>query len=159
MKRVDLSIDIDAPSSQIWAVLTDPPGFPKWIKGIQTVEMETKDPYDAGTRYHVTAGTGQRSIEWTVEITKVEPERRIDFDYTGDVEGHGGWLIESVEETDGSRVNRVTSFDEFEPPGGWLIKFLSRFWLDNAARSSRMESLERLKNMVEGDREDQTEDE
>ena len=43
----------------------------------------------------------------------------------------------------------MTSFDEFAPPGGWFVKLLSRLWLDNAARSSRRESLQRLKEILE----------
>jgi uncharacterized membrane protein len=103
----------------------------------------------------VIAGTGNRTVEWTVDITRLETEHRIDFSYSGDVDGKGGWLIEPRE--DGERY-RVTSFDEFTPPGGWLIKLLSRFWLDNAARASRRESLERLKETVEGNYKDEAGD-
>lgn len=154
MKRVELSIDIDAPASEIWAVLINPAGFPDWIKGMQSVQVLTEGDYGVGTRYHARAGTGKRTVEWTVEITAVEPERRIDFSYTGDAEGNGGWLIEPLEEESGYWV---TSFDEFAPPGNWLIKLLSKLWLDNAARSSRRESLERLKEMLEAEEEDETE--
>jgi len=37
MKRVELAIDIYAPATRIWEVLTNPEGFPDWINGIQTV--------------------------------------------------------------------------------------------------------------------------
>lgn len=148
MKRVELAIEIAAPARDIWAVLTNPAGFPDWIKGIQSVQVLTGSDYGVGTRYHVTAGTGTRSVEWTVEITALEPEQRIDFTYSGDVEGMGGWLIEPQKVGEGYRV---TSVDEFAPPGGWLIKLLSRLWLDNAARASRRESLQRLKEIVEAD--------
>lgn len=156
MKRVELAVDIDVSARDIWPVLTDPAGFPDWIKGIQSAQVLTGGEYGVGTRYHVTAGTGTRSVEWTVEITALDPEHRIDFKYSGDVEGKGGWLIEPQEDGEGCRV---TSFDEFAPPGGWLIKLLSRFWLDNASRASRRESLERLKELVEGANKDEAEDE
>jgi uncharacterized membrane protein len=148
VKRVELAIDVLAPRSDIWAVLTDPVRFPEWITGIQTVEILTEGDYGVGTRYHVSAGAGDRTVEWTVEITDVEAEQRIGFSYQGDVEGNGGWLIEPREDDEGYWV---TSIDEFAPPGGWLVKFLSRFWLDNAARAARRESLERLKERVEGE--------
>jgi uncharacterized membrane protein len=149
MKRVELTIDIDAPVKEIWAVLTSPTGFPSWIGGMQSVEVLTEGDYGVGTRYHVVAGKSTRTIEWTVEITGLEPEQHIEFTYGGDVEGTGGWLIEPQEGERGGY--RVTSFDEFAPPGGWLVKLLSKLWLDNAARSTRRESLERLKMMLEGD--------
>jgi uncharacterized membrane protein len=148
MKRVELAIDINAPVADIWAVLTDPRRFPEWITGIQSVETLTEGDYGVGTRYHVTAGAGDRAVEWTVEVTGLEPGQRIDFAYSGDVEGIGGWFIEAQEDDAGYWV---TSFDEFAPPGGWLVKFLSRFWIDNAARASRRESLERLKELIEGE--------
>jgi uncharacterized membrane protein len=150
MKRVELAIDIYAPASDIWAVLTDPAGFPDWITGMETVEISTEGDYGVGTRYRVVAGAGGRTVEWTVEIKGLEPERRIDFAYTGDVEGNGGWEIEPIEGEDGYWV---TSFDEFAPPGNWLVKFLSKFWIDNAARAARRESLERLKELVEEEQE------
>jgi uncharacterized membrane protein len=153
MKRVELAIDIYAPIPRIWAVLTDPEGFPRWIAGIQSVDMLTTGDYAVGTRYHVKAGTEASSIEWTVEITGLENEVRIDFAYSGDVEGTGGWLIEPREDDDGFWV---TSFDEFEPPGGWLVKLLSRFWMDNAARAARRESLEQLKDMIETECQDES---
>jgi uncharacterized membrane protein len=156
MKRVELAIDIYAPVSDIWVVLTDPAGFPDWITGMQAAEILTEGDYGVGTRYRVVAGTGDRTVEWVVEITGVEPERRIDFSYTGDVEGNGGWIIEPIEGDDGYWV---TSFDEFAPPGNWLVKFLSKFWIDNAARAARRESLETLKELVEEELEYEYEDE
>jgi uncharacterized membrane protein len=146
MKRVELSVDIDAPAGDIWTVLTNPAGFPDWISGMQSVEILTEGDYGVGTRYQVIAGTGKRTIEWTVEITGLDPERSIDFSYTGDVEGSGGWLIEPREVSGGYWV---TSFDEFAPPGGWLVKLLSKLWLDNAGRAARRKSLERLKEILE----------
>jgi uncharacterized membrane protein len=148
MKRVELAIDIQAQARQIWAVLTHPVGFPAWIKGIQTVNVLTEGDYAVGTRYHVTAGSEARSVEWTVEITGLVREERIEFSYSGDVEGIGGWLIEPLDDGDGCWV---TSFDEFAPPGGWLVKLLSKFLVDNAARAARRESLEQLKALVESD--------
>jgi uncharacterized membrane protein len=148
MKRVELAIDIYAQADQIWAVLTDPEGFPAWIKGIQTVRILTEGDYGVGTRYHVTAGLESNSVEWTVDITGLEPEKRIEFSYSGDVEGTGGWLLEPLDDGGGYWV---TSFDEFAPPGGWLVKLLSRFWVDNAARAARRESLEQLKALIEAD--------
>ena len=146
MKRVELAINIAASPSDIWTVLTNLTAFPDWITGMQSVELLTAETYGVGTRYHVIAGMGERTVEWTVEITGLELERRIDFSYGGDVEGQGGWLIEAHE--DGVHY-RVTSFDEFAPPGGWLVKLLSKFWPDNASRAARQESLERLKEMLE----------
>jgi uncharacterized membrane protein len=154
MKRVELAVDIDARADSIWDVLTKPAGFPDWISGMQSVELLTEGEYGVGTRYRVVAGRGDRTISWTVEITDLEPNRRIQYSYSGDVEGAGGWLIEPREEQTG---HWVTSFDEFVPPGGWLVKFLSKFWLDNAARADRRESLERLKEVVETKQDDPTE--
>ena len=149
MKHVELGIDIAAPSTDIWVLLTDPGRFPEWIKGIKDVQILSKGAYGIGTRYLVTAGGGKRTVKWTVEIAGLLPQRRIDFSYTGDVEGRGGWLIEALDLDGGDSYYRVTSFDEFAPPGRWLVKLLSRLWLDNAARSSRRESLQRLKEILE----------
>jgi len=146
MKRVELSVDIEAPADKIWAVLTTPTEFPKWIKGMLSVALLTEGDYGVGTRYQVTAGRENRTVEWTVEIDALDPQRRIDYTYTGDVEGSGGWSLTPLEEGEGYRV---TSFDEFAPPGGWLIKLLSKLWLDNANRAARRESLEQLKEMLE----------
>jgi uncharacterized membrane protein len=155
MKRVELAIDIYAQAGQIWAILTDPEGFPAWIKGIQTVRLLTEGDYGVGTRYQVTAGSGTSTVGWTVEITGLDPEKRIEFSYSGDVEGFGGWLIEPLDDGDGYWV---TSFDEFAPPGGWLVKLLSRFWVDNAARAARRESLEQLKALIEADTNQESEE-
>jgi uncharacterized membrane protein len=160
MKRVELSIEIDADPADVWQVLTNPAGFPDWIRGMQSVEVLTQGEYGVGTRYCAVAGTGKHTLQWTVEITAVEPEKSIAFTYTGDVEGRGGWQIEVLDEAD---VCRVTSWDEFAPPGGWLVKLLSKFWLDNANRAARWQSLQRLKEWVESQYEyvyeDETQDE
>jgi uncharacterized membrane protein len=159
MKRVELAIDIYAPAADIWAVLTAPSRYPEWITGIQSVEILTDGEYDVGTRFHVTAGTGDRAVEWTIEITALALEERIDFSYSGDVEGTGGWLLEPRETDEGADGFWVTTFDEFAPPGNWLVKFLSNLWPDNAARSARTESLEKLKELIEAKQEDEKEDE
>lgn len=156
MKRVETTIEINASARDIWAVLTNPTGFSEWITGMQSVEVLTVGDYGVGTRFHVTAGRGARTVEWTVEITGVTVEHRIDFTYTGDVEGSGSWLVEPQEN---SGVYRVTSIDEFAPPGRWLLKLLSKFWLDNAARAARRESLEQLKEIAETKQDDEAEGE
>ncbi len=158
MKRVELFIDIDGEAEDIWGVLTDPTGYPEWIRGMQQVQVFTEGQYGVGTSYCATAGSGKRTMQWTIEVTAVEPEKSIDFSYTGDVEGIGGWRIEALEDDEGYHV---TSFDEFSPPGGWLIKLLSKLWFDNANRAARIESLERLKQRVEDEYEyvDEGEDE
>ena len=146
MKRVELSVDIAAPAGKIWTALTTPVKFPKWIKGMLSVELLTEGDYGVGTRYQVTAGRENQTVEWTVEVNSLDPQRRIEYTYTGDVEGSGGWSLVPLEEGEGYRV---TSFDEFAPPGSWLIKLLSKLWLDNANRAARRESLEQLKEMLE----------
>ena len=154
MKRVELSVDIVAPAGKIWTALTTPVEFPKWIKGMLSVELLTEPvlpkgsvgDYGVGTRYQVTAGRENQTVEWTVEVNSLDPQRRIEYTYTGDVEGSGGWSLAPLEEGEGYRV---TSFDEFAPPGSWLIKLLSKLWLDNANRAARRESLEQLKEMLE----------
>ncbi len=156
MKRIELSIDIDGEAQDIWAVLTNPALYPEWIRGMQWVEVLTEGQYGVGTSYRATAGTGERTMQWTIEVVAVEPEKSIDFSYTGDVEGIGGWRIEELDDDEGCRV---TSFDEFAPPGGWLIKLLSKLWFDNANRAARTESLERLKERVEDEYEYVDEDE
>lgn len=146
MKRVELSVDINAKASDIWQVLTTPARFTDWIKGIQSVELLTEGDYGVGTRFRILAGAGAGSVQWTVEITGLQTERSIDFRFTGDVEGIGGWRIQPLAD---DVAYRVTSFDEFVPAGGWLLKLLSRLLPDKAARSSRRESLLELKAILE----------
>jgi hypothetical protein len=225
MKRVELAIDVDAPASDIWAVLTDLRRYPEWIRSLNSVDVLTEGDYGVGTRYRLTAGAGDRTVQWQVEITGLEQEKRIDYVYTGDVEGNGGWRIgkeclavtkqgitssyfiigiilavivswrilgyegpvptilavfvgalvgglvgyligrwsewraNSRDDLPVDEANQdldgywVTSYDEFAPPGNQLVKLLSNLLPDNAARSARMDSLERLKEIVEGDKE------
>ncbi len=144
IKRVEVGVYIEAPVSRIWAALTDPESFPDWIQSMQRVEMLTPGEYGVGTKYRPIAGTGQRTVDWTVEVIGIEPERLVQFRYSGFVEGTGGWRIEPIE---GGFY--VTSFDEFESGGGLRDKIINRFVMDSAARAAREESLRQLKELLE----------
>lgn len=86
---------VDLPPEQAWSALTDVEGWPGWWRGMEVESTQTGGrPDGAGSRaallVHSPAGS---RLRFTVELTAVEPLRRLTFIAAGDLRGRGEWTF------------------------------------------------------------------
>lgn len=114
MKLVAQEIEIDAPASQIFELLTDPEGFVQWMAVDATL-----DPVPGG-RIRWTHANGDVCSGRYVELV---PDRRVVFTY--------GWERPDVEIPPGSTTVEIDLLPR--PCGGTLLRLVHRGLDDLAA--------------------------
>lgn len=81
----DLSstLAVAAPPAAVFATLTDMANAPRWISGLEPVENLTNGPMQVGSRYRLTAKSGNATTVMEMQITTLEPGKRMRFLLTG----------------------------------------------------------------------------
>jgi uncharacterized membrane protein len=74
---VQTEIVIERPVEHVAAYATDPSNAPEWYSNIESVRWETAPPATAGTRVTFVARFLGRRLEYTYELTELEPGRRL----------------------------------------------------------------------------------
>jgi uncharacterized protein YndB with AHSA1/START domain len=86
---------VDAPIDDVFEVLHDPRGYPRWWKGVKTVEMlEPGDEAGVGELDHFTwRSVLPYSLGFDMRSTRVERPHLIEGHATGELEGVGTWRL------------------------------------------------------------------
>ena len=136
------SITVDAPASEVMAVIADFPAYPQWVAAAKKVEVEETGDDGRATRVHfvLDAGAvkddyvlaytwdGDRKVSWT--LVKGQMQKRQDGSYT-------------LVETDGkTEVTYSITIDLSIPMLGMIKRKAEKVILDTA--------LKELKKRVEG---------
>ena len=78
MATVELSVTIARPVADVYRVLTTPELTPRWSSNAIDEHVTTAGPLRVGTRRHATIRRfGGGTTENEIEVTELEPERRI----------------------------------------------------------------------------------
>jgi uncharacterized protein YndB with AHSA1/START domain len=78
MGRADVSATIARPIEDVFAVLTDPTQSAKWAASAIEAELITPGPPQVGSRRRaVVKGPFGRTMESVMEVTEIEPDRRV----------------------------------------------------------------------------------
>jgi uncharacterized protein YndB with AHSA1/START domain len=86
---------VDAPIGAVWELLNDSAGYPRWWKGVQSVEiLEQGDELGVGERDHFTwRSVLPYSLDFDLRVTRVEPPYLIEGRANGELEGVGTWRL------------------------------------------------------------------
>ena len=136
------SIVIDAPASDVMAVIADFPAYPQWVSAAKLVEVVGEGPHGRATQVHfvLDAGAvkddyvldytwdGDRSVRWT--LVRGQMQKRQDGSYT---------LVDTGGRTE---VTYTITIDLSIPMLGMIKRKAEKVILDTA--------LKELKKRVEG---------
>jgi uncharacterized protein YndB with AHSA1/START domain len=118
MGRADLSVTITRPVEDVFAVLTDPSKSPKWSASAIRTELITPGPPGVGSRRHaVTKGPFGGTMENVMEVTELEPNRKVALRLISATWGGTGRTWYTFTPVDGH--TRVDWTWEIEPAGRW----------------------------------------
>jgi uncharacterized membrane protein len=86
---------IDAPIERVFDVLNDSAGYPRWWKGVKSVEVrDAGDEQGVGELdYFVWRSVLPYSLGFDLRVTRVEPPYLIEGQATGELEGTGTWRL------------------------------------------------------------------
>ncbi len=143
MATLEISTVINRPLEEVFAFLSNPENFPKWVTGSSEVKITSAGPIGMGTTYRTVLTVLGRRIEGVVEFTEYEPNRS----YTMKTKS-GPVPVENrvtFERVDGG--TRVTQHQVAEPGGFFklaeplLVRMIKRqFEADAANLKDLMES-------------------
>ncbi len=75
---VEVTMEIECPTEEVWAFATDPERMPEWLEEFEAVVKESDGPVGKGTVFRYTVSPGHRSA--TIEVVEWEPGHRFAWD-------------------------------------------------------------------------------
>ena len=144
MDRYDLSIEIDAPGRQVWAVASDLGRTPEWRTTIRTIEPPDEMVIDAP--FSGTTRLLGKTWHWKLRVTALDPPRHFAYVVT---EGVATPTVEYLVEPLGDDRTRFTMSGHIDQMN-LVARALKPFALRALRRETRVH-LENLKRLVESD--------
>jgi uncharacterized membrane protein len=75
--RFESSIDINAPTEKVWALVDKLEEWPQWMPSIKKIERVSKEPLAVGSQLSVTAKVSGLTVTLLMTITEFAPERSV----------------------------------------------------------------------------------
>ena len=112
MPTIERHIRIQAPIEQVWEVLVDVPGQPRWMRDLRDIRFQTPGPLAVGTVAIGTVHMFGLSQSDPIEVTALERPHRYAIRHLGGFRGWGEFRLVSV---DAGAATHVRWREELRP--------------------------------------------
>lgn len=138
-------VHIHASPQEVFAVLSDPECYPKWVVGAAGIRDRDESFPAVGSRFHHKVGSWPVGLKDHTEVTEIDPPRRIVLEAKARPLGTATISIDLAESAGGTELTME------EVPGDRLTSlFVANPVADTVLRVRNAEALARLKRLVEG---------
>ncbi|MDX6635996.1 MAG: hypothetical protein QOF06_2199 [Solirubrobacterales bacterium] len=138
-------VHIHASPQEVFAVLSNPDCYPRWVVGAAGIRDSDEDFPAVGSRFHHKVGSWPVGLKDHTEVTEIEPPRRIVLKAKARPLGTATIAIDLAGSAGGTELTME------EVPGDRLTSLVAGNPLaDTALRLRNAEALARLKRVVEG---------
>jgi NAD(P)-dependent dehydrogenase (short-subunit alcohol dehydrogenase family)/uncharacterized protein YndB with AHSA1/START domain len=138
-------VHIHASPGKVFAVLSDPECYPRWVVGAAGVRDYDEGFPAVGSRFHHKVGSWPVGLKDHTEVTEIDPPRRIVLKAKARPLGTASIAIDLAESAGGTELTME------EVPGDRLTSLLAANPVaDTVLRVRNAEALARLKRLVEG---------
>lgn len=138
-------VHVDASPEEVFAVLSDPENYPKWVVGAAGIRDQDGEFPAVGSRFHHKVGSWPVGVKDHTEVLEVEAPRRLVLKAKARPLGTATIALDLHESAGGTEVRME------EVPGDRLTSlFVGNPVADTALRLRNAEALSRLKRLVEG---------
>ncbi len=145
--RIEETIAIDAPASEIWDIVTDPAQLPRFADSITRWEPEDeKKDRGLGARYSMRMRAGSAEVGGLVEVVEWDEGCDMAWSSVKGIDQRGRWRLR--EQEDGT--TKVSLRLSYQAPGG-LLGMISDQVSAFTVRGNLRGTLENLKAMIEGE--------
>jgi uncharacterized membrane protein len=143
--RCSASIEISAPDTAIWAIVSDPARYLEFMSGVTRWETASKQTTGVGARYRMLILVGSAEVGGLIEVVESHEARDLAWTSVTGVDQRGRWRLR--EHRPGrTRVELRLSYGVAGSGlTGWLSERLSRPIVEGHLRRS----LHQLKRLVE----------
>ncbi|HEX4539195.1 MAG TPA: SRPBCC family protein [Acidimicrobiales bacterium] len=142
--RVQAGIEVNAPPSLVWAVVTDPDRLIDFMAGLTRWEPVGAKPLALGARYRVRMLVGSAQVGGLVEVVEFDEERDLAWTNVTGVDHRGRWRLRQRR----PGCTDVTLRLSYSAPGGLLGVLADRLAAPMVRRNLRS-SLNALQMLVE----------
>jgi uncharacterized membrane protein len=142
--RVQAGIEVKAPPSVIWAVVTDPNRLTDFMAGLTRWEPVGATRLGLGARYRVRMLVGSAQVGGLVEVVELDDERDLAWTNITGVDHRGRWRLRQRR----PGCTEVTLRLSYSSPGGLLGVLADRLAAPMVRRNLRS-SLVALQQLVE----------
>jgi uncharacterized protein YndB with AHSA1/START domain len=133
MTAVEATVQIDAPATAVFAYMDKPANQPEITPSLVRAERLEGLP-NGGKRVAYTYRIFGVDFEGELEATSYEPERRIRWAMTGDLQGAIEWTFTAHD--GGTRVTYAAEYERLVPIVGWLLVPLVRWYNERELRQT-----------------------
>ena len=140
--KLKSSITLDSPAEAVFALWSDVENSPEWVTPVLERRKVTEGPIAVGTRFRARDKWPVREVEFDMEITEYEENRRLGAKWSEPVEG--AWTSRLTEVEGGTRLDF-----EMEVKLPLLIRLFGPFtkwWADRQQAKFMQEFKTRLEN-------------
>jgi uncharacterized membrane protein len=142
--RVDESIKVAAPRDEVWMIVSDPSGYPQFMRGVSFGSVEGEPPVGHRARYTLRMEVGSTEVGGVVEVIEWEPPHELAWTSITGIQQRGRWLLREC----GPGETDVTLRFSYQAPGGFLALVADRLSVP-MVRSNVRKSLSGLKHLLE----------
>lgn len=139
------TIHIDASPERVFEVLSDADSYGYWVVGSKRIRDADPDFPAAGSRFHHVVGFGPVEIADHTEVLESVPPNRLKLKAKARPMGTAQVTLQIEPEGVGSRVTMI------EDPGDRLTALVFNPLTHLLVRGRNTESLDRLRELAEGD--------
>lgn len=148
-----LKSDVAAAPVDVWKILSDPTTYPKWMPGIQKVDLGASKAMKKGAKFQVVSAMGSSKLVSDCEVTAFEPERAFAWTHRKDVlDGEPFDMMKEArsefdlqKKGDGTHLVARISFE----PQGLKAKLGAGLFMNTTMKPQMEKALERLRKLVE----------
>lgn len=138
-------VHIDAAPEEVFAVLSNPDCYPKWVVGAAGIRDHDENFPEVGSRFHHKVGSWPIGLNDHTEVIEVDPPHRVVLKAKARPLGTATIAIDLEESAGGTELTME------EVPGDRLTSLVAGNPVaDQALRVRNAEALSRLKRLVEG---------
>lgn len=147
MSTVHVSIDIDAPTEEVWGTIMDPERLGDWVTIHRSLSNVSPEPDTRGAKMdQVMCMRGMKfKVHWT--LAEVTAPREALWQGRGPAGSKAS--IRYRLSGDGDPPTTFEYTNDFSAPGGALGGIASRVFVGGASEREAKESLSRLKQLLE----------
>jgi uncharacterized membrane protein len=144
--RIEERVTIDAPRRLVWAYVTEPTNYPKFIEGLTRWEVAGELRTGLGARYRMLIRVGAADVGGLIEIVEWQPEGDMAWTSVTGVDQRGRWRLREL--PDGR--TRVTFRFAYGVAGG-LTGLIAERVAAQGLKGRFRQSLRNLKAALEPD--------
>jgi uncharacterized protein YndB with AHSA1/START domain len=138
MSTIEISIEVAAPPTVVWAHLADISSHVEWMADAESIRFTSASRQGAGTSFDCATRVGPFRLVDRMEITEWEPERSMGVRHVGLVTGTGSFDLTA----DGPSTSVLTWTETLRfpwwmagPVGAWVARpVLRAIWKGNLRR-------------------------